>query len=528
MNRSTHAGARWSHRAVQLACATWLAMPSAFAADLTVALSSPPTSMDPEFYYAAANQNVSEHIFESLVKLDSDSRVIPGLAESWRLIDDKTWEFTLRPGVKFHDSSPLTTADVAWSLDRPATIADSPGKFDVFTKTIVAKKIVSDRVIQLSTATPYPLLPVDLVNILIVSKKATQGLSSEDFSRGKGMIGTGPYKFVNYQRDDHITLARNDAYWGDKPDWNNVTLRFIPNDASRMAALLAGDVQAIENVPTPDLEMALKNPKLTVFSKVSQRTIYLYLDTARSPSPFVTDKDGKPLARNPLTNPDVRRAISMAINRDAIKIHLMANLSLPTNNMVQPKAFGYNPSLTPVPFDPAGAKRLLEKAGYKDGFSLTFDTPNNRYINDEKIAQVVAQNLTRIGISTKLESMPMSMYAARGSKHQFSIGLLGWGAVEASSPLRALLACEDAKKGFGTQNWSLYCNREMTAKLEQALATVGDTARSKLLQDAMAIAVNDGAVIPIHQQFTTWAVARGVRYEPRTDERTYAFKFHPQ
>ncbi len=497
----------------------------AYAADFTMALSSPPTSMDPDFYYAQANINVSEHIFESLVKLDASSHIVPGLADSWRLVNDTTWEFHLRPGVTFHDGSPLTAEDVAWSLDRPATILNSPGKLDVFTKSIVSKKIISPSVIQLTTATPYPLLPVDLVNILIISKKATQGLSSEDFSSGKGMIGTGPYKFVDYRRDDRVTLRRNDNYWGPKSEWENVTLKFIPNDASRMSALLAGDVQAIENVPTPDLALALKNPKLSVYSKVSQRTIYVYVDTSRVASPFVTDKAGQPLAVSPLTNPDVRRAISMAINRDAIKSRLMENLSEPTNNLVQPEAFGYNADLKVVPYDPAGAKKLLEHAGYKDGFGVTFDTPNNRYTNDEKIAQAIAQNLTHVGIVTKVESMPMATYSSRGAKHDFSIGLLGWGSVEASSPLRALLACEDSKKGFGTQNWSLYCSKEMTAKLDLALTTVDDAKREQLLKDAMAIAINDGAIIPIHQQFTTWATQKGIVYEPRTDERTYAWKF---
>lgn len=502
-------------------------LPAVHAADLSIALSSPPTSMDPDFYYAAANQNVSEHIFESLVKLDADSHLIPGLAVSWRLVNPTTWEFKLRPGVAFHDGSPLTAEDVAWSLDRPATITNSPGKYDVFTKTIVNKRIIDPLTIQLTTAQPYPLLPVDLVNILIISKRATQGLGSEDFSSGKGMVGTGPYKFVDYHRDDRVDLQRNDHYWGPKPAWEKVVLRFIPNDASRMSALLAGDVQAIENVPTPDLDMAMKNPKISVVSKVSQRTIYMYVDTSRSPSPFVTDKDGKPLATSPLTSPEVRRAISMAIDRDAIRSRLMEGLSLPTDNLVQPKAFGYNNDLKPVAYDPVQARKLLAKAGYPDGFGITFATPNNRYTNDEKIAQAVAQYLSRVGITTRVEAMPMATYAARGAKHSFSIGLLGWGTVEASSPLRALLACEDSKKGFGTQNWSLYCNRKMTATLETALATTDDDTRSKLLQEAMAMAINDGAIIPIHQQFTTWAVQKGITYEPRTDERTYAFKFQP-
>lgn len=500
----------------------------AIAADLRIATSSPPTAMDPHFYNAAANLNIAEHMFESLVRLDSDSRVVPGLAQSWRLIDDKTWEFKLRPGIKFHDGSELTTEDVAWSLDRPATIVNSPGKLDIFTKQITGKKIIDKLTIQLQTATPYPQMPIDLVAIMMVSKKATQGLSTDDFAQGKGMVGTGPFKFVEYKRDDRLELARNDGYWSEKPAWEKVTIRFIPNNGTRMAALLAGDIQAIENVPTPDIPQVKKNAKLTLVSKISARTIYLYLDTSRSPSPFVTDKAGKVLTKNPLTDPQVRRAISMAINRPGIAARIMEGLAEPTNNMVPPALFGHNPDLKTVKYDPEGAKKLLEKAGYADGFALTLHTPNNRYINDEKITQSIAQNLSRIGITSKVEAAPMASYAPRGAKKEYSIGLLGWGTIEVSSPLRALLACEDSKKGYGTQNWSNYCNPEMTAMLDKALGTVDDKARLKLLQDATALAINDGGLIPLHQQFTTWAMQKGITYLPRTDERTYAQSFKPQ
>ena len=251
------------------------------------------------------------------MKLDPDSRVIPGLAESWKLVDDHTWEFKLRKGVKFHDGAELTTEDVVWSLDRPATIQNSPGKFDVYTKAIVGKKVIDKYTIQLRTAQPYPLMLNDLTSIFIVQKKATQGLSSDDFAQGKGMIGTGPFKFVSYARDDRVELVRNPDYWGTRPAWDKVTLRFIPNPA--LAALLSGDVQAIENVPTPDLPKVRSDPKLSFFSKISHRVIYLYFDAKRDKSPYVTTRDGQPMDKNPLKDARVRRAISMAINREGIR-----------------------------------------------------------------------------------------------------------------------------------------------------------------------------------------------------------------
>ena len=502
----------------------------AFAQEFKLAMSSPPTSMDPHFYNLFPNLNVSDHIFETMVKMDEDSHVVPGIAQSWTMINNLTWEFKLRPGLKFHDGSDLTTEDIVWSIDRTSTIVGSPGKFDVYTKAIINKKIVDASTIRFTTKEPYPLLLADLTSIYIVSKKATQGLSSDDFSSGRGMVGSGPYKFIRFARDDRVELERNDAYWGKKPAWSKVTLRFIPNGATRIAALLAGDVQAIENVPTPDLARIRSEPTVSMYSKTSHRLIYLFPDTSREKSPFITDRDGKPLDKNPLQDVRVRTAISMAINREAIKDRVMEGLSEPTGNLVSSKLFGYNPALKVMKYDPDGAKKLLAEAGYPNGFGMTLHTPNNRYVNDEKIAQTIAQMLSRIGIATKVEGLPMSVYAARGTKSEYSIGLLGWGAQtgEASSPLRALAACDNPAKGMGVVNWLKYCNPKMDALLFKALNTVEDAPRLKLLQEATAMVINDGGVIPLHQQVTTWATKKGIVYTPRTDERTHAYGFRAQ
>ena len=504
--------------------------PTVSAQEFKLAMSSPPTSMDPHFYNLFPNLNVSDHIFEPLVTMDADSHVIPRLAESWTLINNLTWEFKLRKGVKFHDGSEMTADDVAWSMERPATIVGSPGKFDVYTKAIINKKIVDANTIRFTTKEPYPLMLADLTSIYIVSKKATTGLSSDDFSSGKGMVGTGPFKFVKYLRDDRLELDRNDNYWGKKAAWSKVTLRFIPNGATRLAALLAGDVQALENVPTPDLAKVRTDTNLSLYSKVSHRVIYLYPDTKRDKSPFITDKDGKPLDKNPLQDQRVRSALSMAINRIAIRDRVMEGLSEPTNNLVPATLFGYNPALKLVKYDPDGAKKLLAQAGYPNGFGVTIHTPNNRYVNDEKIVQTIAQMWSRIGVATKVEGAPMSVYSPRGAKQEYSIGLLGWGAQtgEVSSPLRALLACENSAKGLGGFNWLKYCNPKMDELLLKGLNTVDDKERLKLLQDAVAIAVNDGGIIPIHQQVTTWATKKGITYIPRTDERTHAYEFVQQ
>ena len=180
------------------------AFAAAFAqsSELRIGMSSEPTSMDPHFHNLASNNNIAAHIFEPLTRFDSDSKLVPALAESWQLLDDTTWEFKLRKDVKFHDGSNLTAEDVVWSLDRPAVITGSPGAFTLYTRQIASKQIIDSLTIRLKTITPYPLMLNDLSSIFVVSRKATQGLSSEDFSSGKGMIGTGPFRFVSFSRGE--------------------------------------------------------------------------------------------------------------------------------------------------------------------------------------------------------------------------------------------------------------------------------------------------------------------------------------
>lgn len=506
---------------------------AAQAQEFRLAMSSPPSSIDPHFFNLFSNINVSDHMFETLVKMDPDSKPVPGLAESWRLVDDTTWEFKLRRGVKFHDGSEFTAEDVAWSIDRIPLIANSPGRFDSYTKAIVSKQIVDPYTIRFKTVSPYPLMLPDLTAVFIVSKKATagplpQGLASEDFASGKGVVGTGPFKFVRFQRDDRVELERNEAYWGPKAAWSKVTLRFIAADPTRVAALLSGDVDAIENVPTADLKRIRENQNLNFFSKVSHRMIYFNLDQ-REKSPHVFDADGKPLDRNPLRDVRVRKALSMAVNRDAIKDRLMEGLSLPTANLVPPTLFGHNPTLKPV-FDADGAKKLLTEAGYPNGFSLTFHGPNNRYVNDDQIMQTIAQMWARIGVKARVDAMPLSVYFGRASKKEFSVTLVGWGAQtgEASSPLRSLIACENKEKGFGALNYPSYCNPKMDAVLEEGLRTVDDKKRLGLFQEAVKMVVDDAVLVPIHHQVTTWAAKRTIDYVGRTDERTYAHAFFPK
>ena len=506
-----------------------LAGAPAGAQELRIAVAADVTSIDPHFFNLFPNNNVAEHIFSKLVEMDADSHMIPGLATSWKTIDPTTWEYKLRKGAKFSDGTEVTAEDVKFTLERVPNVPNSPGPFTPYTKLITSVDIPDPYTLRLKYAAPYPLSPNDMSTIYIVSKKAAAGASTEDFNSGKAAIGSGRYKLVRYVNGDRIDLVRNDGYYGEKPYWQKVTFRIIKNEAARVAALLSGDVDAIEQPPTADLVKIKADPKFTVTSKISHRVIYFNFDHLQRSSPFITGKDGKPLDKNPLVDLRVRRAISKAINRPAIAERVMEGQAIPSGQLVSDRLFGFVPGLKADAYDPEGAKKLLKEAGYPDGFNLTIHGPAGRYVNDEKIVQAVAQMLTRVGINCKVETAPMGPYSARASKQEFSFHMVGWGAStgEASSPLRSLLATFDPKKGMGAVNWGRYSNPKVDYLIDQALQQVDDENRKIMLQRATTMAMEDLGIMPIHFQFTIWATRKGVSYTPRTDEYTLAYQFQP-
>ena len=505
--------------------AGWLA--SAGAAELKIGLSADVTTLDPHFVAAQPNLTVARHVFESLTDVDEKARLIPSLAESWRVLDATTWEFKLRRGVKFHDGSELTAEDVVFSLDRPYSIKGSPGGFTSYVRAIAAKKIVDRHTLRITTTTPYGPLPQDINSILIVSKKAAAQAAAGDFDNGRATVGTGPYRFVRFARGERVELARNDAWWGPKPAWERVQLRMLPSDPVRSAALLSGDIDAIEHIPSADFAKLRSHAGLQLVQTVSWRTLFLHLDQYRAQPPTVAAKSGKPLEKNPFTDPRVRLAISKAINRPAIAERVMEKLAIPAANVVSPGVFGHNPELKAVAYDPEGAKRLLVEAGYADGFAVTLAAPNNRYINDEQVAQAVAQMLSRAGIATKVEAMPFSAFLARVRKEEFALAMLGWGSFSGDLALRSLIAGANPDKGYGAWNWGRYANPKLDKLVDQALSAIDEKKREAYAREAAALVAAETALIPLYHQLVTWAMKKHLTYTARTDEFTFAHHFKP-
>jgi peptide/nickel transport system substrate-binding protein len=510
--------------ALVLACAA----STAAAADLRIGLAADVTSMDPHFVNIQPNNLVAWHVFDALTRVDENARLVPGLAESWKATDATTWEFKLRRGVKFHDGSELTAEDVIHSLERPATIVNSPGSFVPFTRPLVFKQIVDRYTVRLKTASPYAMVPYDLQSVFIVSKRATSGLRSQDFDAGRGMIGSGPYRFVSFKRGDRVALERFDQYAGPKPAWDKVTLRILPSDPARMAALLANDVDAIEQVPTADLARLKGNANVAIAQKVSWRTLFLHLDQYRDRAPGLADRSGRPLDRNPFKDVRVRQAVSKAINRQGIVDRVMEGAALPASNLVAPPVFGHAANLKPDALDVDGAKKLLAEAGFASGFSAVLHATNNRYVNDEQVAQAIAQMLARVGIAARVETLPASVYFVKARNGEFALSMLGWGSFSGDLALRSIAATFNAETGHGTWNGGRHSDAKLDALVTRSLATLDERKREAVAREAMAAAMQTYAVVPLHHQTASWAMRKGLAYVARTDEYTLAHEFKPR
>ncbi|MGE3064604.1 MAG: ABC transporter substrate-binding protein [Hyphomicrobiaceae bacterium] len=497
------------------------------AEELRIGLAAEPSSMDPHFHQLSPNIALHSHVYERLVDVDERQKFRPGLAESWKLVNETTWEFKLRKGVKWHDGSPFTADDVIFTIERAPNVPNSPSSFANVTKGKTVKKI-DDLTVQISTAGPYPLMPNDMSNLLIVSRKNGEGAKTEEYNSGKAAIGTGPYKYSKFIPGDRIEFVRNDDYWGAKPMWDKLIFKPIKAGPARVAALLAGDVDMIEDTPTVDIARLSKDPKLVLSSAVSNRLVYFFPDQYRDETPFVTAKDGSKI-KNPLKDVRVRRALSMAINRDAIVSRVMEGQAIAAGQFLPDIYFGTSKKLKPVKYDPQGAKKLLAEAGFPNGFKMTLHGPNGRYTNDTKIIEAVAQMFTRIGVESSVELLPPAVFFNRASagnngQPEFSFILVGWsaGTGEVSGSLRPLVATYNKDKGMGTTNRGRYSNPNLDKLIEEALATVDDTKRAALLAHASEVAMADVALIPCHFQVNTWATRKGLKYRARSDEYTLA------
>ena len=491
---------------------------SASAETLTIGTRNETTSIDPHFFQTSSNQQVNSHTFEYLIEKNEHQNLKKSLAISWKPIDDKVWEIKLRKGVKWTDGSPFTAADVIANAERAEAgrvkSASPANRFILGIK----HKMVDDYTIHTTNGAVFPLMARYLSVAPMIPAKFAMAPTA-DYNTGKAAMGTGPYKFVEWIKGDRVVLARNPDYWGDTPAWDKIVYKTIVKDPSRLAALLSGDVDLIDYVPTTDYQSIKKNPKLAISEIAGNRVIFLNLDQRKRPTPYAKTNDGKEMP-NPFVKLKVRKAISLAINRNAIVERVMDGAGAPAGQVAAVGMFGYEPSIVADGYDPEQAKKLLAEAGYPNGFQLMVHGPNDRYVNDAKITETVAGMLTRVGIKTQVHTEPKATFFS--NIKDYSLHLLGYGSDtgEASAALLSLLHTKVKEKNYGGFNKVGYANPVFDKPLEKALKTLDNNAREALLQDVARVVAADVALIPLHYQVNVWAHHPDLTYVARTDERT--------
>lgn len=504
-------------------------VPPAWAQTLRIGTQSP-FVIDPHLVFLGPDMAAAREVYDSFVGRDGESNWVPGLAISWTAPDDHTWEFKLRPGVTFSDGTPFSAEDVVFSFNRVMTLATG-SSFASNLRSIVRTEAVDPLTIRVTTDRPNAALPGQLTNIFIVSATLARNATTADFQSGRAAIGTGPFKVAAFTPGARLHLVRNEAYWGPKPAWAEVEERVIGNDAGRMAALLAGDLDLIDNVMPDDAARLGATKGIKVFKHTSDRVMFLQPNTRADKLPLLTDLAGVPLPTNPLRDERVRRAISMAINREALAARVFDGQALATGQLMPPGFGGHDPA-EPVPtYDPAGARRLLAEAGYPNGFGMTVACTNNRYVADQRVCQVIGQMLERAGLRMKVETLPASVLfsRARPEVNEYPLTLAGQSNSTSRDPTHVLslaLHSLDRKVGFGSSNRGGFSDPALDRMIEDALRRL-DEGRQDALRAAAARGVELGAIIPLYVQVVVAAARDGVAYRPRMDEQTVAQNASP-
>ena len=361
---------------------------------LTMGLSVSPSSFDPQLGALGSDETYYSHVYDALFMRSPNLQPVPKLATGYTLIDDLTWEIDLRQGVTFHDGSPFDADDVLFTLERLPTVEGSDGLNTEKMAPITNVEVLNPHKIRVTTDVPVPNFISQLFTIFILSNELDPGVTTAAFNSGKAAIGTGPYRFVEWRQGEEVVLEANADYFGDAPQFETVTLREMPNAGGRVAALLAGDVDFIDAVPPLDVGRLRDAPEVDVVSGPSARVIFIQLQSDPAPHPDVTDASGVPLDPNPLSMPDVRRALAASVDQALIADRIMDGLATPATQAVPAGFLGHADDVAEMDGDPMA---MLADAGYPDGFALTLSCPNDRYVNDAAICQAVGQMFQPFG-----------------------------------------------------------------------------------------------------------------------------------
>ncbi len=497
-----------------LTAALVLACGMTHAVTLRVANQGDAQSMDPHSLNESLQLTFTGNVYEPLVGRDKKLGLIPALATKWTQPSPSVWRFELRQGVKFHDGSTLTADDVVFSFKRAA---GEGSDMKSYTSTFKEVRKVSDSVVEIETTSPFPILPDVISLVYIMSKKwCEDNKATTPVDRRKGIEntasfkanGTGPFRLKERQPTTRTVLIRNLNYW-DKVESNVDEVIFTPigNDATRVAAMLSGEVDVMEPVPLQDVDRIKANPNLKVMQGPELRTIFLGMDQKRDELLSSSVK-----GKNPFKDVRVRKAFYQAIDIETIKTRVMRGAAAPTGLMIAPGIKGFVPELNKrLPYDPDAAKKLLAEAGYPNGFEVGMNCPNDRYVNDGEICQAVAANLARIGVKVNLQAETKATYFPKILSRNTSFYLLGWtpGTYDSHNPLTSLMATP-TDKGQGQFNLGSYSNPKIDDLTLKIQSETDQAKRNAMIREAFEIHAADVGHIPLHQQALAWAMKKNV------------------
>jgi peptide/nickel transport system substrate-binding protein len=471
---------------------------------LVVAQDYPPRMMNPHGDDSDAGLSYFSNFFDGLLqRKGSDGTLVPALAVKWEHPDLLTWRFYLREGVKFHNGNPFDAADVKFTFERLSDPEVS--EFTNTGKQIDSVTVVDDFTVDIKTKQPIPWFANNMHQIFIMDKESTEARDAGDVMVKP--IGTGAYRFVEWVKGSYLKMEANPDYWEGPPPVGQIEIRPITESSTRFAALVSGQVDIVTGVPVELFDKVLKNPKLEVVSRPARRSIFLGLG----------NKAGTPPA-----DIRVRKAMYMAINEDEIIEKIMRGHASPAAQIPDPPTIGYNPEIKRLPYDPDMAKKLLKEAGYENGFDITLTGPNDRYVQDAKIAEAVARYLAKVGIRVKLDVKPKSVFFPEVTKGILEFYLIGWfdGTFDMGRTYFKLAHTRDEEKGFGVFNGAAFSDPEVDQLLQSTADIVEPAERKMTLQKLNKLAMVDKITwIPLHYQEDLYAIqkGKGIKFQPRPD-----------
>ena len=512
---------------VALACAAGMVLAQAQQVTLRWAAQNDVLSLDPHSQIHATTLNILMHAYEGLTRYGPKYEIEPALATKWTYITPTQVRFDLRRGVKFYDGTPFTADDVVFSYTR---IKHPNGFMQIFVSGVSEVKKIDDYTVDLILAGPNPTLLRSLIDFRIMSKAWTEKHNAtaiqnfkakEENYASQNVNGTGAYQITSWQPEQKITMTINRNWW-DKNTGNVTDVVYTPikSDATRIAALLSGELDLVTELPTQDVARLRTDPKLKVVDGNEIRTIFLGLDLF-SPELKYSDIKGK----NPLKDKRVREALNMSIDREAIKRSTMNGLSMPTSIMVAPGVNGNTPDLDqPVKADADKARKLLADAGYPTGFEIQLNCPNNRYVKDEEICQNIAVMWTRIGVKTKLVTESMATFVPKLQNYDASIYMLGWGVstLDAQNTLQSLIRTRAEGGADGNSNFGRASDPVIDRLVDAMKTEIDVPKRNALIREALIRTRDEVLVIPLHHQVIPWGMKAGVTTVYRVDARPEA------